>query len=255
MAFSHELVHEIGGESDTNRNTTRRILLLLESAAIEAGQSVLVRRRVVHQLLRRYLLNEPDLQGPDGQRRYPRFLLNDVVRFWRTMAVDYARKVRDREHKGWALRNIKLRLSRKLIFVAGMLSCFDCKLRPRENPESTLFGDAEFRWVPVLGHLRDDTERTPLESLARAVMVYTKDDTQRRTLGASLFTAYDAFLGLLNDPARRGALEALSPDEADAHELFTEARALGTQFQAGLLTLFYDTDPRLCEATREYGVF
>lgn len=34
MAFSHHLVHQIGGEDDTNRNTTRRLLLLLESSAV-----------------------------------------------------------------------------------------------------------------------------------------------------------------------------------------------------------------------------
>jgi predicted nucleotidyltransferase len=31
MAWSHQLVHLIGGEDDTNQNTTRRILMLLES--------------------------------------------------------------------------------------------------------------------------------------------------------------------------------------------------------------------------------
>ena len=30
MVFSHNLIHEIGGEDDTNSNTTRRLLLLLE---------------------------------------------------------------------------------------------------------------------------------------------------------------------------------------------------------------------------------
>ena len=34
MAFSHHIVHQIGGEDDTNRNTTERILLLLESKPI-----------------------------------------------------------------------------------------------------------------------------------------------------------------------------------------------------------------------------
>jgi predicted nucleotidyltransferase len=34
MAWSHSLVHLIGGEDDTNRNTTQRILMLLESAAL-----------------------------------------------------------------------------------------------------------------------------------------------------------------------------------------------------------------------------
>ena len=34
MVFSHPLIHRIGGEDDTNRNMTQRILLLLESVAI-----------------------------------------------------------------------------------------------------------------------------------------------------------------------------------------------------------------------------
>jgi predicted nucleotidyltransferase len=33
-AFSHQIVHWIGGEDDSNANTTRRILLLLESRPI-----------------------------------------------------------------------------------------------------------------------------------------------------------------------------------------------------------------------------
>jgi predicted nucleotidyltransferase len=39
MVFSHNLIHEIGGEDDTNRNTTRRLLLLLESAAVGRGDA------------------------------------------------------------------------------------------------------------------------------------------------------------------------------------------------------------------------
>jgi len=34
LIFSHELVHQIGGESDPNSNITRRLLLLLESCPI-----------------------------------------------------------------------------------------------------------------------------------------------------------------------------------------------------------------------------
>src|ERR1051326_9001217 len=34
LAFGHEIIHRIGGENDTNRNTTQRVLLILESAVI-----------------------------------------------------------------------------------------------------------------------------------------------------------------------------------------------------------------------------
>src|SRR6266849_2127757 len=55
MAFSHDIVHHIGGQSDTNRNTTQRILLLLEAAALrepkdEPGPC----ERVIRQVLNRY---------------------------------------------------------------------------------------------------------------------------------------------------------------------------------------------------------
>lgn len=34
MAFSHDIIHQIGGQNDTNKNMTQRVLLLLESAPI-----------------------------------------------------------------------------------------------------------------------------------------------------------------------------------------------------------------------------
>ena len=59
--------------------------------------------------------------------------MNDVVRFWRTMTVDYAAKVIERDREGWALRNAKLRFSRKLIFVTGMLLAYEVGLNPHRK--------------------------------------------------------------------------------------------------------------------------
>jgi len=87
MAFSHELVHQIGGEDDTNSNTTRRILLLLESVAI--GQSIAY-DRVVKNILKRYLHEDLTFANRTSNYHVPRFLLNDFARYWRTMAVDFA---------------------------------------------------------------------------------------------------------------------------------------------------------------------
>lgn len=42
LTFSHDLIHNIGGEDDTNRNTTQRLLLLLESAPIGSSGATTV---------------------------------------------------------------------------------------------------------------------------------------------------------------------------------------------------------------------
>src|SRR2546421_555271 len=107
MAFSHELVHQIGGEDDTNRNTTRRILLLLESDTIGRHEAY---DRTVNNIIDRYVLEDRQFLRKGARYHVPRFLLNDFARYWRTMAVDFAYKVRTRSRKGAAIRNIKLRM-------------------------------------------------------------------------------------------------------------------------------------------------
>ena len=63
LAFSHDLVHLIGGDTDTNANTTRRILLLLESCSLAHPS---VHQRVVRSILARYL--EQDTHFSPDQR-------------------------------------------------------------------------------------------------------------------------------------------------------------------------------------------
>ena len=256
LASSHDLVHQIGGQEDTNQNTTRRILLLLESVAVGSERSVLIRARVVRQVLQRYLESEPSLVSPEGNARFPRFLLNDVVRYWRTMAVDYAQKVRDRNAKGWALRSIKLRLSRKLTFSSGMLSCFDCVLLPgSSHGHENLAGHSDKQRIFVQNHLFESVNSTPIEIIAKAVKDYTLDDTVRIDLAKKLFGSYDEFIGILDDSTFRTHLEDLPPDSADTDAKFRQARDIGKRFQEGLLTLFYEVNDELGDATRHYGVF
>jgi hypothetical protein len=139
MVFSHELIHEIGGEDDTNRNTTRRLLLLLESRVLGREDAY---QRVVRNILNRYLLEDRGLWKGSGHR-VPRFLQNDFARYWRTMAVGFAYKLRKRAGKGWTIRNIKLRMSRKWIYVSGLLACYRCHLDYSPQDQKVIFGDPD----------------------------------------------------------------------------------------------------------------
>lgn len=254
LAISHNLVHEIGGQEDSNRNLTQRLLLLLESRAVERDDA---HRRVLEGVLHRYLTNDPrTLSARHVPLRVPRFLLNDVVRYWRTMCVDYANKYRARSDEGWAIRHLKLRLSRKLIFATGLILCFSCdvQLHPELKQKfRDLFSREEVEQAPVkelVDHLRLLSSKGPLDSLAELCDRYASVATTKL-----LFDAYNDFLGILRDPSRREALGRVDPEAAEGDVEFQTARTIGKKFHEGMVKLFFEDNPRLAELTRNYGVF
>lgn len=245
LTFSHDLVHRIGGDDDTNQNTTQRLLLLLESAPV--GRARAAYDRVVSNVLARYV--EEDIVGPgDSAYRVPRFLQNDVVRYWRTMAVDFAHKRRERGPKGWALRNAKLRLSRKLMYTAGLVSCFSCDSRFRARSRSQPWHEAQ----QVEEYLAGLVRTTPLDIMAGMMLDYFGELSG---VARILFGVYDEFLGMLHDEDIRKHLKELPASEADTDDRYQRVRDLGKQFQEALTDIFFVRDTPLRELTIQYGVF
>jgi predicted nucleotidyltransferase len=244
LVFSHELIHAIGGDEDTNRNMTRRLLLLLESAAVPVSQSAAVHNRIIQGILYRYVEEDASFLNPsDPIKKIPRFLLNDVVRFWRTMAVDYANKYRARAGQKWALRNVKLRMSRKLLFVSGLFMCLSWRLDPRPQSMPKLLAQE------LVDHLRNWTARAPLESLAMVVEKYAP------SLATNIFDSYDSFLNLLNDDRVRKSLEELSPEEAYRDKAFMDAREHSHAFDDALTRLLFESKEEVSKLFKRYGVF
>jgi hypothetical protein len=250
LAISHELVHRIGGDNDSNRNITQRILLLLESRSPVPEDTV--RERVLRVVLKRYMDDDFGYaMRPSAAARVPRFLLNDIVRYWRTMTVDFAAKRKARAGEGWLVRNFKLRLSRKLIFAAGLSASFSCALRPPAalaRVENETEGDFA---ALMTEHVLSFADRTPLSSLAWLALEFDAKPEVAR----GIFDAYDAFLAILQDGERRKRLEGLTPDTMKADPLFRETREIGDRFQDGLTSLFFGTDDALTTAIQRYGVF
>jgi predicted nucleotidyltransferase len=244
MAFSHELVHRIGGDTDTNRITTQRVLLLLESVPIGPVSSVEVHSRVVRSVLDCYLGDDVVVR-----ERVPHLLLNDVVRYWRTMTVDFAAKARERGNKGWALRNLKLRTSRKLIFAAGLVMCLDRV--DGASASAAPSADGDDARADLLEQLVAKAGETPLDTLAGA----TLGRPEMAPLARPVFDAYDLFLGLLNDPSRRAHLEKLLREDAERDPGWMAARQIARDFGQAIESFFFDPPSVYAGAIRKYGVF
>lgn len=243
MAFSHDIIHRIGGQDDTNLNITQRILLLLESWCVGKTEAY---DRVVRQVLTRYIEEDDGLRQKDDPKKLPRFLLNDIVRYWRTMAVDFAYKKREHGDVGWALRNAKLRMSRKLLFVSGLLICFNSN---RGRLHKLLSADASNS--QIVAHLQETMRRTPLEIVADSMTLYK---ISKETI-MKVFASYDAFLDLLNDEDKRRHLKELPETDASSDSVFNEVRDIGHKFQEALTKVFFEENPELTEYTQTYGVF
>jgi hypothetical protein len=202
------LIRNIGGEYDDNHNITRRMLLLLEGEWLfnEAGLKD-IRRKI----LERYIA--------EGMKDHQLalFLLNDIVRYYRTMAVDYEFKtVEISKVKPWGIRNIKLMFSRKLLYASGLFSVATTADRTR------------FRKISELETLFD------LPVIERVVTICGKPNSQ------SVLESYDRFLNELEKEEVRAHLKGL---ERDGREdvTFRDLKNEGHHFTRELLKLFEST--------------
>jgi predicted nucleotidyltransferase len=250
LAFSHEIVHHIGGQADANRSTTQRILLLLEAVAVRTSDDELggPYERIVRQVLNRYLVSDSNFHSKaDQESRIPRFLLNDVVRYWRTMCVDFAYKDWEQGGKKWALRNVKLRTSRKLLFFSGLLMIFSCF----QNDSLRRNGAGREDYLLRLqAHLLNFVRSTPLDIISWTLNIVGLGDECFQ-----LIDGYERFLRLLNDPAVRHHLSDLGEHTVYDDQRFLECRDISHQLHATLRKVCFEIDSPLRQFTMEYGVF
>jgi predicted nucleotidyltransferase len=248
MVGSHELVHNIGGEDDLNSNTTRRVLLLLESLPVGNREAY---DRVRRQIVRRYLEDDRGLTHASGDVRIPRFLLNDLTRYWRTVKVDFVYKQRAENDKKWALRNAKLRMSRKLIFAAGLALVFFCHLdSAAEDARKALKNARDFSLLTA--YIEQQFALTPLDVIAKACLDLNVTDA---TVHA-IFDNYNRFVSILDNPVKRKELEkARTHEDLRNSAAWNEVREVSKPFHDGLVALFLNDDDRLKHLAMTYGIF
>lgn len=207
-----QILKPIGGQLETNQILTRRLLLLLEGAHLYGLDRLLSYRS---RLLKSYL---PEDRRP-GQ--LPRFLLNDTIRFYRTMLIDFENKVRDCG-KNWGLRNVKLRFSRKLLFFGGLVTVAELTELANEQAlerGNKLLSMSVLERIGVCGGDLEETE--------------------------TIFQQYNGFLEAISDTDLRDELDNLKRKDRHESKVYQELRQRGVQFSKALddwIKVRYDDD-------------
>ncbi len=219
------LVNNVGLDADTNTNLTRRMLLLLESTEVKGD---------THDAARKAVLGRYMNYGVKPFRP-PRFLLNDLTRYWRTICVDFEGKHADKEGSDpkWVSRNAKLRISRKLLFAGGLVPILLCHLYESAAMEAFLE-----HWV----------EAVPLDRLA-AAFIWADAEPE----GARALLAYDRWLAIQMSKDSRDELKTLTHQNRRESELFQDIMEIGAEFERAILALLFGT--RLAPLAQQYLVF
>jgi len=214
-----DLVERIGLEHDTNMSHSRRVLLLEESESVYQPELLAdLKTKTVH----RYLIDYEDhpKAGP------PRFLINDLVRYWSTLAVDYQAKRWENEGRysadGWGLRYLKFLISRRITYAASLVSLLTCAAADRD----IITEQFELPALARLGRLLRHEEFTATEQLVEVLAIA------------------DRFVASLGDESfRDAAKQVTSKDELDADGKLLSAREDADRLHGLLKSLFFEERP------------
>lgn len=165
------------------------------------------------------------------------------------MAVDFAYKQHSRGSDGYALRSLKLGISRKLIYASGLISCFWCDPAISGQDPSELF-----KYQRSIASLTEMISLTPLERVAKFYLLHCSTPSMKEA-ARLFFDAYDQFLELLSDPGKRDALKRLSVEEMYGDKCFLEAREIKLRFKEAIRQTFLQKDSPLYSRILEFGVF
>lgn len=227
MVAAQDLVDAIGIEGDPTAGNAARVAALTDGVSVYRPER---RDALVNAIVGRYLAGYPHRKkGP------PRPLVNDVLRGWRTMAVDYQATAQDhRPDREWGLRYLDLVIGRKLWLAGTLAVVLTCE-------EATV------------GHFADGFARPPLARLAALLPLL--DAPARRAELRTVLEVAEAFTAAMGDDGFRAeTAEVTCRAELDEHPHVRRMIIRARELQSALEGLFFDT-PALAAQARKYLSF
>ncbi|WP_454020425.1 DUF294 nucleotidyltransferase-like domain-containing protein [Azospirillum sp. Marseille-Q6669] len=196
------MLKNIGGNDDDNKKFTRRMLYLLEGEWLYNEEMFKhVRKRLIHTYIR------------DGinDHQLALFLLNDIIRYYRTICVDFEFKTHE-STKEWGTRNIKLVFSRKLLYFSGVLAIAETYRKTAEDKRDTL--EALFE-MPVIERVRHICGDRAEQALA----------------------LYDDFLGDFSKAEVREECDKVTEGQRNNSQLYRRLKNKGHEFSGRLMNV------------------
>jgi hypothetical protein len=197
-----QLISPIGKADEKVDELGKRMLLLLESRPVYRSDQFQLLLKEIFDRYSEYVAVDPDKEFA--------FLANDLMRYFRFICVNYQASFW-RQNEKWALRNLKLRHSR-IVMYSGLL--FLIGEASKQSGQKKI--DAVFNNLSL----------TPLERIG---LVYKQngDGGFFRVLGL-----YNVFLARLSDPEWRNQLKDLEYADRYSVPAFAEMKANSDAFIA-----------------------
>ncbi|MDY3306401.1 nucleotidyltransferase domain-containing protein [Psychrobacter sanguinis] len=181
--------------NEHNKDLTRRMLLILEGDYLYNEKLFLAIRKKILDI---YIGNNE-----------VKFIINDIARYYRTMLTDFHYKI-NFDNKDWGVRSIKLKFSRKIIYLSGLLSI-------------TIFESTNSKEKNI-----DDLEKilsfSPLE---RTFKLLKSEDA----ILLKIFEEYNYFLEIISNDQKRTALDEINRGSREESELYLEINRKGESFK------------------------
>ncbi len=192
----------------------RRMLYLLEGEWLTNEREF---KSIRTDIIKKYVKNI------DDDRQIALFLLNDIIRYWRTITVDYTAKTTGPNPKPWATRNIKLVFARKLLYASGLFAVALTADRTQSDKQKILIKMFE------------------MPAFDRIAFVCGEQSAQR------LKELYDVFLKKMADADMRSHLENLEwkdkKDDAKFRYLKNESHYFGRELMGLFESSFHSSHP------------
>lgn len=203
-----QLVEHIGGSQDSNQSLTRRMLLLLEGRSLYGDATFASLRQ---RLMQAYICKG------SRDKSISRFLLNDVIRYYRTISTDVQHKA-SVDNKDWGLRSIKLKFSRKLLYFAAIIAIAETASQPvRAARIEQMLALLE---LPALERIHAIASAESAEQTCAGLVAKTRE----------IFAIYECFLRQIGEPANRRELANLREQYREDCDLYMDLRQSSKTF-------------------------